>query len=101
MKNFLFLLFALLIVACSSKITSLNGTYENPSEAMMGRGHMELTFKPNGTVTVKEFGRSGPGEEHQYIVDNNQIKIQNFAVPLTMYKDGSLDGNVFGVFKKK
>ena len=101
MKNLLFLCFALLLSACETKITSLDGTYENPSEAMMGRGHMALTFKPNGTVTVKEFGHSGPGEEHQYIVDNNQVKIQNFAVPLTLYKDGSLDGNMWGVFKKK
>ena len=102
MKNFLLLCFALLLSACETKITSLDGVYENQENVSLG--HMTLTFKPNGTVTVNtssKYSKSIENEEHQYIISDNKIQIQNFAIPLTMYKDGSLDGYMWGVFKKK
>lgn len=94
-KLFLLSIF-LLLSACGSG-AKLEGTYENPKDALV---HISLTFKSNWTVTVTE-KKNGKAVEHQFKVVDDQVQIQNFAVPLTIFKDGSLDGNIFGTFTKK
>jgi len=97
MKKILLLVLALMLSACGP--TTLNGTYENPPNTFTG--HFALNFKPDGSVIIKQFDKPIPSEEHQYKVVGEKIQIQNFVIPLTIFKDGSLDGNMFGVFKKK
>lgn len=88
---------ALTLVACGKP--SLEGVYENAQGS--GLEHMSFNFKPNGVVTIKTFGKPIPDQNSQYKIEGDMVQIRNFVVPLKMYNDGSLDGNVWGVFKKK
>jgi len=92
----MFLLSILLLLSACGSGSKLEGTYENQKDALE---HISLTFKSNWTVTVT--GKDGKAVEHQFKVVDDHVQIQNFAVPLTIFKDGSLDGNIFGTFTKK
>jgi hypothetical protein len=88
---------ALTLMGCGKP--SLEGVYENAPDTFVG--HLSFTFKPQGVVTIKTFDKPIPDRDSQYKIEGDMVQIQRFAVPLKMYNDGSLDGNVWGVFKKK
>lgn len=93
------LVFAVAFVLTACGKPSLEGIYENAPDTFVG--HTSFNFKPEGIVTIHEFGKSIPDTNTQYKIDKGMVYIQNYAVPLKIFDDGSLDGYTFGVFKKK
>jgi outer membrane lipopolysaccharide assembly protein LptE/RlpB len=84
MKLMLFLVAALLLSACGSK---LDGTYADEKEMI------NVTFKSNGKVSQSAMGME---TEMNYEVEGNKIKIlmPQGAIVWTLQDDGSILGPV-------
>ena len=91
MKHVLTLAVLFVLAACGAK---LDGTYTDQM------GIVSYTFTPDGKVTSETMGIKF---EQKYELDGNKVKIvmPTGAMVMTLNEDGSIDGAVGKLTKKK
>lgn len=94
MKKLLVLLFVLLLSACGSK--KIDGTYFNSS---LDRG---FTFTKSGIVFENNASGKNLSGDLSYLIDGDQIKIENSPYTFKLNSDGTINGGMaFGTMTKK